>query len=216
MTAYGGMDVLIHIFLTLVLVGGDWSASRPDRFTPGKSCRYPFDRKLGGPNAGLDDVEKRKFFILPGLELRPLSRPARSPSLYRLRYPSSWNKRIRFLVRNVSHPEAKILCEKEKYNFILFDDAVSTAGIIYCPMKYQADNTANLEGRQGKESVLHFKAVPWEGWEGAWRMQVRIAVPRPHSRSPPRCTRYPVVRKLSASYRLNLIMKKKILSLSGI
>jgi hypothetical protein len=27
-----------------------------------------------GPRAGLDDVEKRKFFTLPGLELRPLSR----------------------------------------------------------------------------------------------------------------------------------------------
>jgi hypothetical protein len=26
------------------------------------------------PRAGLDDVEKRKFFILPGLELRPLGR----------------------------------------------------------------------------------------------------------------------------------------------
>jgi hypothetical protein len=24
---------------------------------------------MGGPSAGLDDVEKREFFILPGLEL---------------------------------------------------------------------------------------------------------------------------------------------------
>jgi hypothetical protein len=28
--------------------------------------------------AGLDDVEKREFLILPGLELRPFDRPARS------------------------------------------------------------------------------------------------------------------------------------------
>jgi hypothetical protein len=28
------------------------------------------------PRAGLDDVEHRKFFILPGLEIRPLGRPA--------------------------------------------------------------------------------------------------------------------------------------------
>jgi hypothetical protein len=27
--------------------------------------------------AGLDNLEKRKFFTLPGLELRPLVRPAR-------------------------------------------------------------------------------------------------------------------------------------------
>jgi hypothetical protein len=34
MKAYGGVDVKIHIFLTLALVGGEWSASRPGRFTP--------------------------------------------------------------------------------------------------------------------------------------------------------------------------------------
>jgi hypothetical protein len=38
------------------------------------------------PRAGLDDVEKREFLTLPGLELRPIGRPARSQSLYRLRY----------------------------------------------------------------------------------------------------------------------------------
>jgi hypothetical protein len=32
------------------------------------------------PRAGMDDVEKRKFFTLPGLELQPLDRPARSQS----------------------------------------------------------------------------------------------------------------------------------------
>jgi hypothetical protein len=32
--------------------------------------------------AGLDDVEKRTFFTLPGLELRPPGRPARSQSLH--------------------------------------------------------------------------------------------------------------------------------------
>jgi hypothetical protein len=39
--------------------------------------------------AGLDEMEERKFLNLPGLELRPLGRPARSLSLYRLRYASS-------------------------------------------------------------------------------------------------------------------------------
>jgi hypothetical protein len=38
---------------------------------------------------GLDDVAKRKFLNLPGLERRTLSRPARSQSLYRLSYPGS-------------------------------------------------------------------------------------------------------------------------------
>jgi hypothetical protein len=40
-----------------------------------------------GLEAGLDDVKKRKFLTLPGLEPRLLGHPARSQSLYRLRYP---------------------------------------------------------------------------------------------------------------------------------
>jgi hypothetical protein len=45
------------------------------------------------PRTALDDVEKRKFLTLPGLELPPdsLGRPARSQSLYRLRYPGRDN-----------------------------------------------------------------------------------------------------------------------------
>jgi hypothetical protein len=41
-----------------------------------------------GPRVGLDD-DKNKFLTLPGLELQPLSHPAHSQSLYRLRYPGS-------------------------------------------------------------------------------------------------------------------------------
>jgi hypothetical protein len=74
MKAYGGVGVQIHIFLTSALVWGEWSASRPGRFTPGTHW-------IGGwidPRVGLDDVEKRKFLTLPRLELRPRGRPARS------------------------------------------------------------------------------------------------------------------------------------------
>jgi hypothetical protein len=39
-----------------------------------------------GPKASLDVVEERKFLNIPGLELWPLGRPARSQSLYRLSY----------------------------------------------------------------------------------------------------------------------------------
>jgi hypothetical protein len=79
MKAYGGVNVKIHIFLTSALVGCEWSASRPSRFTPDTHW-------IGGwvnPRAGLNDVEKRKFLTLPGLELRPLDLEARSQSLYR-------------------------------------------------------------------------------------------------------------------------------------
>jgi hypothetical protein len=40
--------------------------------------------------ASLDGLEKRKFLPPPGLELRPLGRPVRRQSLYRLRYPGSY------------------------------------------------------------------------------------------------------------------------------
>jgi hypothetical protein len=30
----GGVDVQTHIFSTSALVGGEWSAARPGRFTP--------------------------------------------------------------------------------------------------------------------------------------------------------------------------------------
>jgi hypothetical protein len=90
MKAYGGVDVLIHIFLTSELVGGEWSGSRPRRFTPGEGA--PGTHWIGGwvdPRAGLDDLVKRKFLTLPRLELRPLGLPSRSQSLYRLRYTGS-------------------------------------------------------------------------------------------------------------------------------
>jgi hypothetical protein len=57
-----------------------------------------------GPRSGLEDVEKRKILPLPGLELCSLGRPARSQSLYRLRYPGSWKGAIgalKFYARNV-------------------------------------------------------------------------------------------------------------------
>jgi hypothetical protein len=49
-----------------------------------------------GHGTGLDNVEKREFLTLPELELRPLCRPARSQSLYRLRLVS---EKMRFVGR---------------------------------------------------------------------------------------------------------------------
>jgi hypothetical protein len=79
MKAYGGVDVYINIFLTSALVEDERSASRPGPL-------YPWERSPGthwiggwlGSKTGLDDIETRKFFLLPGLELRLLGRPVRS------------------------------------------------------------------------------------------------------------------------------------------
>jgi hypothetical protein len=73
----------MHIVLTSALVGGEWLASRSCRFIPGE--RAPGTHYIRGwmdPRTGMDNVEKRKFLTLPGIELRPLGRPTR-------RYPGS-------------------------------------------------------------------------------------------------------------------------------
>jgi hypothetical protein len=49
MKAYGGVDVQIHVFLTLALVGGVVSFTPLKLYPRGKSSRYPLDRRLGGP-----------------------------------------------------------------------------------------------------------------------------------------------------------------------
>jgi hypothetical protein len=59
MKVYGGVDVYIHVFLTLAVVGGEWSASRLSPFTPGE--RAPSTHWIGGwvgPRTDLDDMEK--------------------------------------------------------------------------------------------------------------------------------------------------------------
>jgi hypothetical protein len=95
MKAYGGVGIWTHIFFTSALFGGECSASRPGRLTPEESD--PCTHWIGGwvgPRTGLEDVEKRKFFTLQGLELQPLSLTARSQSLYRLRYPGSSTRAV--------------------------------------------------------------------------------------------------------------------------
>jgi hypothetical protein len=85
MKKYGGMDVQIQVFLSSALVGSEWLASRPGSLTPGEGA--PGAHWIGGwlgPRRG-----KEETLTLPGLKLQLLGRPARSPSLYRLRYPGS-------------------------------------------------------------------------------------------------------------------------------
>jgi hypothetical protein len=47
MKTYGGVDVQIHVSLTSALAGGEWSASRPGRFTPGKEPPVPIGKEAG-------------------------------------------------------------------------------------------------------------------------------------------------------------------------
>jgi hypothetical protein len=71
------------------------------------------------PRAGLDDVEKRKFLTLPAFGLRPLGRPARSQSLYRLSYPGHVVE-VLFIERsdNVAHQQPTSMTRRCKINSI--------------------------------------------------------------------------------------------------
>jgi hypothetical protein len=79
MKAYGGMDILIHIFLTSALGEGEWSNSRSGRFILGRGV--PVLHWIGGwmnPRAdldSLDDVEN----ILDPTKIRTPTPGSRSP-----------------------------------------------------------------------------------------------------------------------------------------
>jgi hypothetical protein len=58
---YGGMDVQLIAFTTSALAEGEWSASRPGRFTVGE--RAPGTHWIGGwvgPRASVKAVAKKK------------------------------------------------------------------------------------------------------------------------------------------------------------
>jgi hypothetical protein len=69
--------------VTSALVGGEWSASGPWRFTSGEKIPSGF-WPVGwvSPRADLNDMEERIFLTLPRLE--PPCRPARRQSPFRL------------------------------------------------------------------------------------------------------------------------------------
>jgi len=63
-----GVEVQLHVFLTLALDGGKWSASHPGQFTSGK--RAPSKHFVGGwvsrrTNPDVVVVERRKSHYCP-------------------------------------------------------------------------------------------------------------------------------------------------------
>jgi hypothetical protein len=72
------------VSLTWVQEGDGWSIPRLGRFTPSTEARYPFYKRLGGPQGRSGRVRK----ISPQTGVRTPNPPARSESLYRLSCPS--------------------------------------------------------------------------------------------------------------------------------
>jgi hypothetical protein len=65
------LDVYVHVFMSSVLIEGEVSFTLlllyPREITP----RNPLDRRLGGPQSSLDDMEKRTLLNILGLKLHP-------------------------------------------------------------------------------------------------------------------------------------------------
>jgi hypothetical protein len=70
--------------LTTALDAGEWSALRPSRFTHKERISDTQSRSRRGG-------EEKNYQLTPGIEPRLSDRPARSQSLYRLRYPGSFS-----------------------------------------------------------------------------------------------------------------------------
>jgi hypothetical protein len=65
MKTYGRVYVETHAVFTSTLVGGEWLATLPYRFTPGeKASGILWIGEWVDLRAGLDDVAKRKFLTL--------------------------------------------------------------------------------------------------------------------------------------------------------
>jgi hypothetical protein len=62
MKTYWGVEVQLHAFLTSALDEGEWSVSRPGRFTPrGRAPNTPWIGDCVGPRAVLGTVVKRNI-----------------------------------------------------------------------------------------------------------------------------------------------------------
>ena len=69
--------------MTAALEGGEWSAARPGRTLPLGKTRYPFYRRLGGPQGRSGRAEN---LVLTGIRSGTVQPVAQS--LYQLSYPA--------------------------------------------------------------------------------------------------------------------------------
>jgi len=81
--------------MTAALEGGEWSAARTGRTLPPGKTRYPFYRRLGGPQGRSEGGGNP----CPHRDSLP-NRPARSQSLFQLSYPAHQSRhKILFSLR---------------------------------------------------------------------------------------------------------------------
>ena len=79
--------------MTAALEGGEWLAGRPGRILPRGKNRYPFYKRLGGPQGRSGQVEN---LVPAGIRSRNVQPVAQS--LYRLGYRVNKTDRITTLI----------------------------------------------------------------------------------------------------------------------
>jgi hypothetical protein len=86
-------------FLTSALSGSEWLTSCPGYFTPGKECRYPLNRRLGGPQSQSGCFEEEKN-LLPVLGCEPRTVQHIALSLYLLHYSDffSYEETLHYII----------------------------------------------------------------------------------------------------------------------
>ena len=101
--------------MTTALEEGEGSASRPGRSLPPGKTRYPLYRRLGGPQGRSGQVWK----ISPPTGIRSPDRPARSQSLYQLRYsPNPPSEPCRIVqLADIQQISQTILCPSQGLSF---------------------------------------------------------------------------------------------------
>ena len=80
--------------MTAALEGGEWSAARPGRTLPLAKTRYPFYKRLGGPQGRSGRAENLVPTGIRSWTVQPVAQ-----SLYRLSYPAH-NELILPLITN--------------------------------------------------------------------------------------------------------------------
>jgi hypothetical protein len=127
-------------------------------YPPGKSPRYPFYRRLGGPQSRSGRYGEVNIFDPTGTRnSRPPGRPARSQSLYRLGYPGSRIMlkliSVQFKYSVPSHRKVKIL-EQTLFRFSIKQFPFSIGYVTVVFILYYCNQRCFTENR--RFCLIHF------------------------------------------------------------
>jgi hypothetical protein len=116
-------------FFTLALIWGEWPASYSGHFNPKeRGLTTQMVRIWMDPRACLDNMEKRKFWTLQGLELQPLGHPACSQSLSQLLTGTYWFiMLVKFGAGNV-YPILQF-CKQVTWAYVAFNMGGTSSGL---------------------------------------------------------------------------------------